>query len=89
MIVKKVFMASPPGALTKTFNKDAAYILDGLNEMKMDSVKQIVGTPGVQGGLVSYVVFYEDKGIYTCPRCSHDISNTFSFCPNCGKRLEE
>ena len=80
MIVQKQFMATPPGKVVKTFNKEAVYILDGLNEIGRENIIQLAANL-YSGTIVNYNVFYEDKGIFTCPECGHDISNTFSFCP--------
>ena len=38
-------------------------------------------------GVGGYIVYYEDENIYACPKCDHHISNTFSFCPNCGYKM--
>lgn len=88
MIVQKTLMTMPPGKLAKRINKKATYVLDGLNEIGVDNIKQIIGVPGIYGHSINgYIVFYEDKGVCACPGCGHDISNTFSFCPNCGYKM--
>ncbi len=88
MIVQKTLMTMPPGKLAKRINKKATYVLDGLNEIGMGNIRQMIGVPGLYGNSInSYIVFYEDQNIHACPQCGHDISNTFSFCPNCGYKM--
>lgn len=85
MIVNKVL--HPKESLNKYINKNHVEVLSGLNELQKENIVELVGVSG-NLGLMSYIVFYEDKGICTCPGCGHDISNTFSFCPNCGRKLK-
>ncbi len=87
MILNRVFML--PQKLTKPMPVSAPpeYLLEPLNEIKAENIKYLVGIPGL-GGLLGYVVFFEDENIYACPKCGHHISNTFSFCPNCAHKMD-
>ncbi|MEA5135291.1 MAG: zinc ribbon domain-containing protein [Candidatus Fimivivens sp.] len=86
MILSKVFMM-PRKLIDPTLLSDTPdYMIEPLNEIKSENIKHLIGLPGL-GGLLGYVVFYEDENIYACPKCDHHISNTFSFCPNCGYKM--
>ena len=87
MIIQKKVPASPPGKMVKGINQNATYIIETLNEIKRENIIQIVAEL-FTGSIVSYVVFYEDKDILVCPDCRHSLSTTFSFCPNCGRKLK-
>lgn len=85
MIVSKIIQ--PPGILIKSDEKITAHAIDSLNEIKRENIVQIT-TSCNMNGIVSYIVFYEKENVCTCPGCGHDISNTFSLCPNCGRSLK-
>lgn len=85
MILSK--MLRPPGVFNKSEEAVTAFTLDTLNEIKRENIVQIV-TSCAMHGILSYVVFYENENVCTCPGCGHDLSNTFTFCPNCGRRLK-
>ena len=87
MIVHKKVSALPFGKITKGTNQHATYIIETLNEIRRENIVQIVAEL-FTGSIVSYVVFYEDKDILVCPGCHHSLSTTFSFCPNCGRKLK-
>ncbi len=84
MIVSKSLR--PPG-LWKSPDEITDFALNSLNEIKRENIVQIVASC-TNTGITGYFVFYEKESIFTCPGCGHDISNTFSFCPNCGRRLK-
>ncbi len=85
MIVSK--MLRPPGIWNKADEEITDFALNALNELQRESIVQIVASCTMQG-IASYFVFYEKENICTCPGCGHDLSKTFSFCPNCGRKLK-
>ena len=89
MIVSKVLMLprNMPSLIHARISDPPDYVVDCLNEIRDENVRHLVGIPS-GSGLMGYVVFYENENVCTCPGCGHDLSNTFTFCPNCGRRLK-
>ena len=85
MILRQLLQA--PGVMAHGAEKNSAFIISYLNEIKRENILQIV-PDCASNGTRGYVVFYEDENIYACPKCGHHISNTFSFCPNCAHKMD-